>query len=115
MPRISFGTAANGSPSLEYGRACPRFSFDCYGCYLPVFGSHRGGLSHFLDNNREVMIDIPEPCPGPMGVRRVIRVMESMEICAGAFYTGGLRGIEQSLAAKTEEGIPVIAGCSHLI
>jgi 7,8-dihydropterin-6-yl-methyl-4-(beta-D-ribofuranosyl)aminobenzene 5'-phosphate synthase len=114
IPRILFDTGANGSILLHN---MEKLTIDPLSIDMVVIShahwDHRGGLSHFLNKNREVKIYIPEPCPEPMGAQEVIRVKEAIEFCPGVFSTGALKGIEQSLAVETERGLVVIAGCSH--
>ncbi|MEA1928136.1 MAG: MBL fold metallo-hydrolase [Candidatus Auribacterota bacterium] len=74
---------------------------------------HRGGLSDFLKINSQVKVYIPASCPAPSTAKEVIRIGQSRQIHENVFSTGELRGIEQSLAVKTDRGIAVIAGCSH--
>ena len=74
---------------------------------------HMGGLAGFLKENNQVKVFIPDSCPAPRGAQEVIRVKELLKIHENIFSTGELKGIEQSLAVKTEKGIIIIAGCSH--
>ena len=74
---------------------------------------HMGGLSDFLEMNSQVKVYIPDSCPAPSTAKEVIRIGQSRQIHENVFSTGELRGIEQSLAVKTDRGIAVIAGCSH--
>ena len=43
----------------------------------------------------------------------VVSVREPLQIYENVFSTGELRGIEQSMAVKTQEGIVVSDDCSH--
>ena len=74
---------------------------------------HTGGLAGFLKKNNRVKVFIPASCSTPRGAEEVVRVREPLKIHENIFSTGELKGIEQSLAVKTEKGIVVIAGCSH--
>jgi 7,8-dihydropterin-6-yl-methyl-4-(beta-D-ribofuranosyl)aminobenzene 5'-phosphate synthase len=73
---------------------------------------HVGGLSDFLEVNKSAKIYVPGSYRYS-GIREVIGIKKPLEIQANVFSTGELKGIEQSMAVKTEKGIAVIAGCSH--
>ena len=114
MPGILFDTGANGSILLHN---MDKLTIDPLSINMVVIShahwDHIGGLSRFLEKNSEVKIYIPASCPQPLLAKEVIRVTDPVEICTGVFSTGELKGIEQSLAIKTEKHITVIAGCSH--
>ena len=113
-PTILFDTGANGSTLLQN---MGKLTIDPLSIDIVVIShahwDHTGGLSRFLDKNKEVKVYIPESCPQPTDSKEVISVKEPLEICSGVFSTGELKGIEQSLAVRTEKGLTVIAGCSH--
>jgi 7,8-dihydropterin-6-yl-methyl-4-(beta-D-ribofuranosyl)aminobenzene 5'-phosphate synthase len=113
-PNILFDTGANGSIFLYNMQ---KLGIDPLSIGLVVIShahwDHTGGLSRFLDKNKEVRVYIPASCPEPKGAKEVIIVKESLEMYSGIFSTGELKGIEQSLAVRTEKGITAIAGCSH--
>ena len=114
MPSILFDTGANGSILLHN---MEKLTIDPLSIDM-VFISHAhwdhtGGLSSFLNKNKEVKIYIPGSCPEPQDGIEIIKVVEPLEICNGVFSTGELKGVEQSLAVKTEKGLAVIVGCSH--
>ena len=75
---------------------------------------HIGGLSMFLNINRDVKIYHPQSL---RGVRRAAQVIEvdrnPMQIHENIFSTGELEQIEQSMAVKTLKGIVLVVGCSH--
>ena len=114
MPGILFDTGANGSILLHN---MDKLTIDPLSIDMVVIShahwDHRGGPSRFLDENKEVKVYIPESCPQPTDAKEVIRIKEPLEILSGVFSTGELKGIEQSLAVRTEKGLAVIAGCSH--
>jgi len=114
MPSILFDTGANGSILLHN---MEKLTIDPLSIDI-VFISHAhwdhtGGLSSFLNKNQAVKIYIPGSCPEPQDGKEVITIVEPLEICNGVFSTGELKGVEQSLAIKTEKGLTVIVGCSH--
>jgi len=74
---------------------------------------HTGGLSDFLDKNRDVKIYVPSSFKENLNAKEVIYVKEKIKLHESLFSTGELEGIEQSLCVKTEKGIVVIVGCSH--
>jgi len=114
IPRILFDTGANGSILLHN---MDKLTIDPLSIDMVVIShahwDHSGGLSRFLDKNKGVKVYIPESCPQPPDAKEVISVKEPLEICSGVFSTGELKGIEQSLAVRTQKGLTVIAGCSH--
>jgi 7,8-dihydropterin-6-yl-methyl-4-(beta-D-ribofuranosyl)aminobenzene 5'-phosphate synthase len=74
---------------------------------------HTGGLRGILDINKETEIYVPASFWGAIPGRKVTTVTGPIKISEGVFSTGELKGIEQSLAIKTDKGILVITGCSH--
>jgi 7,8-dihydropterin-6-yl-methyl-4-(beta-D-ribofuranosyl)aminobenzene 5'-phosphate synthase len=76
-------------------------------------GDHTGGLSSILEINKHAEIYVPASTSATLPGRKVIRVSQPAQISEAVFSTGELKGIEQSLAIKTDKGILVVAGCSH--
>jgi len=76
-------------------------------------GDHTGGLRDILEVNKEAEIYVPASFGGTIPGRKVNTVTGPTKISERAFSTGELKGIEQSLAIKTDKGILVITGCSH--
>jgi len=76
-------------------------------------GDHTGGLRVILEVNKEAEIYVPASFRGTIPGRKVTTVTEPIEVSEQVFSTGELKGIEQSLAIKTEKGILVMVGCSH--
>jgi len=76
-------------------------------------GDHSGGLWDILEVNREAEIYVPASSGARIPGRKVAAVAESIQISEKVFSTGELKGIEQSLALKTDKGIVVVVGCSH--
>jgi len=76
-------------------------------------GDHTGGLRGILEVNKEAEIYVSASFWGTIPGEKVITVTEPIEISEEVFSTGELKGIEQSLAIKTDKGILVMVGCSH--
>jgi 7,8-dihydropterin-6-yl-methyl-4-(beta-D-ribofuranosyl)aminobenzene 5'-phosphate synthase len=77
-------------------------------------GDHTGGLSEILKVNEIAELYIPSSFRRVFPGRKVTIVgKDSIQICQDVFSTGELKGIEQSLAIKTNKGILVVVGCSH--
>jgi 7,8-dihydropterin-6-yl-methyl-4-(beta-D-ribofuranosyl)aminobenzene 5'-phosphate synthase len=74
---------------------------------------HVGGLSAFLNVKSDVTIYVPPSLRGIRGVKEVVSVSEPLKIHENVFSTGEIDHIEQSMAVKIDEGIVIIAGCSH--
>ncbi|HOP08348.1 MAG TPA: MBL fold metallo-hydrolase [candidate division Zixibacteria bacterium] len=74
---------------------------------------HSGGLSSFLDRNNRVKVYAPNELRGIKSAREVVYVDESFQLRDGFYSTGMLKGIEQSLAIRTEKGLVVVVGCAH--
>jgi len=74
---------------------------------------HTGGLRSLLDINEAAGVYLPAAYRQDIPGRKVTHVSGPLEIAEGVFSTGQLKGIEQSLAIKTEKGILVVTGCSH--
>ena len=113
-PKILFDTGANGSvllSNMEKLEIEP-ISID------EIFISHNhfdhiGGLSSFLNVNNKVKVYVPVSLRGVRAAKEIIYVDKSLNIHKNFFSTGELGGIEQSLVIKGENGLVVIAGCSH--
>jgi 7,8-dihydropterin-6-yl-methyl-4-(beta-D-ribofuranosyl)aminobenzene 5'-phosphate synthase len=113
-PTILFDTGANGS-ILLYNMAklgIHPSSID------EVFLSHAhfdhvGGLSAFLNIKSDVSIYLPSSLRGVRGGKNVISVSASLKIHENVFSTGELGHIEHIMAVKTDNGVVLIAGCSH--
>lgn len=76
-------------------------------------GDHTGGLQSLLEVNGDAEIYVPSSLWRPLPGRKVTAVTGPVQICAGVFSTGELKGIEQSLVLRTNKGIVVVTGCSH--
>ena len=74
---------------------------------------HTGGLQGILELNKDAELYLPASFYRAIPGRNVVKVEDAREICDNVFTTGELRGIEQSLALKTDKGVLLIVGCSH--
>jgi len=113
-PRILFDTGTNGSILLSNMQKLniDPTTIDEVFISHPHF-DHIGGLSDFLQVNREVKVYLPISCPKPSGAKEVVSIEQALQIHENISSTGELDGIEQSMAVKTDKGIVVVAGCSH--
>ena len=113
-PKILFDTGANGSILLYNMKKLDIDPTIIDEIFISHYhGDHTGGLSGFLKINKDVKVYVPSSFSVSRGAKEVISIKDSFQIHENVFSTGELRGIEQSLAVKTEKGIVVIAGCSH--
>jgi len=76
-------------------------------------GDHTGGLRGILEVNKEAEVYVPASIKITIPGRKVVTVTSPLQISEQVFSTGELKGIEQSLAIKTDKGILVMVGCSH--
>ena len=74
---------------------------------------HVGGLSAFLNENRNVQVTVPKSLRGIRHASETIHVDKPMELHEHFYTTGELDHIEQSLMVETEKGLVLVAGCSH--
>ena len=113
-PRILFDTGTDGSillHNMEKLGLDPRTIQEVFISHAHL--DHMGGLADLLQLNREIKVYIPNSCPRPSGAKEVVSIKSPLQIHADIFSTGELKGIEQSLVVRTEEGLVVIDGCSH--
>lgn len=114
VPKILFDTGTSGSTLLQNMERMdidPRDIaevFISHGHY-----DHMGGLSDFLQVNGDVDVYVPASVRVPSSARRVVDVEDPVQIHEDVFSTGKLKGIEQSMVVRIEEGSVVIVGCSH--
>jgi 7,8-dihydropterin-6-yl-methyl-4-(beta-D-ribofuranosyl)aminobenzene 5'-phosphate synthase len=86
-----------------------------------IHGDHVGGLSGFLEENRDVIVYLPESFPESFKEEtssfgaEVVEVSQAEELFSNVYTTGELgNGIkEQSLIVTTSQGLVVITGCAH--
>ena len=113
-PPILFDTGADSRTLLHNMK---KLGIDPKGIGIIVIshahGDHTGGLSGILELNKDAEIYVPASLRGEIPGRKVTRVTGPLQISEEVFSTGELKGIEQSLALKTDRGILVIVGCSH--
>lgn len=113
-PKILFDTGANGAillSNMEKLKIDPASIQDVVISHAHF--DHVGGLSAFLNVNSDVSIYVPASIARRNSEKGVIAVSAAMEIYENVFSTGEFDNIEQSMAIKTDDGIVVIAGCSH--
>ena len=113
-PKILFDTGTNGSmllSNMEKLNIDPTSIDEVFLSHAHF--DHVGGLSAFLNVNSDVTIYVPPSLRGIRGVKEVVSVREPLQIHENVFSTGEIDHIEQSMAVKIDEGIVIIAGCSH--
>lgn len=111
--RLLFDTGANGAILLENMKKLKIAPETIEEIFIShSHWDHTGGLSDFLRVN-PVKVYIPSSCSKPSGSKEVIVIKDFLQIDENIYSTGELKGIEQSLAVKTEKGVAVIVGCSH--
>ncbi len=74
---------------------------------------HTGGLSKILEVNKQAVIYVPVSVAVEIPGRKVISVIQPLQITSDVLSIGQLKDMEQSLAIKTSKGILVVTGCSH--
>jgi len=76
-------------------------------------GDHTGGLTGILGMNEIAELSLPSSFGRAFLGRKVTMVKDPIQIRDNVFSTGELKGVEQSLALKTDRGIFVLTGCAH--
>jgi len=113
-PPILFDTGADSATLLHNMK---ELGIDAKGIGIVVIshahGDHTGGLRGVLEVNKQAEIYVPASLWGSIPGRKVTTVTEPVQISEEVFSTGELKGIEQSLAIKTDKGVLVMVGCSH--
>lgn len=114
MPPILFDTGASSSILLHNMKELG-ISPSTIGIIVlsHAHGDHAGGLQDILELNKDAELYLPASFGRAVPGRKMVQVRSATQICENAFTTGELKGIEQSLALKTDKGIVVVAGCSH--
>jgi 7,8-dihydropterin-6-yl-methyl-4-(beta-D-ribofuranosyl)aminobenzene 5'-phosphate synthase len=113
-PPLLFDTGADGATLLENMK---QLGIDPSRIGAIVIshahGDHTGGLSDILEINEYADIYAPASTGARLPGREVVLVSRPVQISEAVFSIGELKGIEQSLAVKTNKGIVVVTGCSH--
>ncbi len=76
-------------------------------------GDHTGGLSEIFRINGIAKLYLPSSFKRAFPGRKVTMVKGPVRIRENIFSIGELKGVEQSLALKTDRGIFVLTGCAH--
>lgn len=114
IPTILFDTGANGTILLSNMRQLGIDPQSIDAVFLSHHHlDHTGGLSHFLNANREVDVYVPVSLRGIRGVRKLIRVRDAQPLTDHLYSTGELGGIEHALVIEITSGVLVVTGCSH--
>ncbi len=114
VPKILFDTGGDGNILLNNMKKLNIDPVDIDEVFIShAHYDHTGGLSGFLTENDNVKVWAPPSFRGVKRAKEVIYVDEPRELHPGVYSTGELERIEQSLCVKTENGIVIIAGCSH--
>ena len=66
-------------------------------------GDHTGGLQGILEVNKKAEIYVPASLRRTIPERKVVTVTSPLQISEQVFSTGEIKGIEQSLAIKTDK------------
>jgi len=112
--RILFDTGGNGEILLNNMKTLqidPKSISDLFISHCHF--DHIGGLSHFLNENNDVVIHAPLSFRGVRNAKQVIYYDKPQEIFSHFYTSGELESIEQSLAVKTDKGLVIVVGCSH--
>ncbi len=111
---ILFDTGSNGTLLLENMKRLGADPSSIQEVFIshPHF-DHIGGLSAFLNENREVTVYVPVSLRGIRNAKEVVDVDKAAVLDENIFSTGELDHIEQSLAVKTDRGLVLIVGCAH--
>ncbi len=113
-PPLLFDTGADGT-TLLYNMEQLDIDPEKIGMVVlsHAHGDHTGGLAAILKRNTHAEIYVPPSLMLRLPERKVVSVSQPTWITKRIFSTGELKGIEQSLAVKTDKGLVVIVGCSH--
>jgi 7,8-dihydropterin-6-yl-methyl-4-(beta-D-ribofuranosyl)aminobenzene 5'-phosphate synthase len=113
-PPVLFDTGNNGRALLHNMKQLG-IAPDTIGAIVisHAHGDHAGGLSTMLAVNKKAVVYVPASIRVATTKRKIISVSQPLEIVPDVHSIGELKGIEQSLAVKTDKGIAVVTGCSH--
>jgi len=114
IPPLLFDTGASGSILLHNMKELG-ISPSTIGTIVisHAHRDHTGGLQDILELNKDAELYLPASFGHTTPGRKPVMVKDACQICENVFTTGELKGIEQSLALKTDRGIFVVVGCSH--
>jgi len=114
IPPLLFDTGASGSILLHNMKELG-ISPSTIGTIVisHAHRDHTGGLQDILELNKDAEFYLPASFGHTTPGRKPVMVKDACQICENVFTTGELKGIEQSLALKTDRGIFVVVGCSH--
>ncbi|HKJ69895.1 MAG TPA: MBL fold metallo-hydrolase [bacterium] len=114
IPTILFDTGANGNILMSNMQQLGIDPASIDAVFLSHHHlDHTGGLSHFLNANRDVDVYVPVSLRGIRGVRELIRIRDAQLLTNHLYSTGELAGIEHSLVIGMTSGLLVVTGCSH--
>lgn len=111
---ILFDTGGNGRILLENMQSLkldPMLVNDIFISHYHF--DHTGGLSHFLNENSEVIVHAPQSFRGVRSAKKVLYYNKPIKLFNGFYTTGELDNIEQALIVETIKGLVLVVGCSH--
>ncbi len=112
--KILFDTGGNGLILMENMKKLDVNPKDVTDVFLSHnHFDHIGGLSYFLNANRDVTVHVPPSIKGIKWAKKVISYDKPQMIYDGIFTTGELNNIEQSLMIRTDKGFILVVGCMH--
>ncbi len=111
---ILFDTGGNGKILMENMNKLnidPMIITDVFLTHIHY--DHIGGLSYFLNANRNVTVHVTPKLKGIKWAKKVIEYDHPTEIYENIYTTGELEGIEQSLLIKSGDNLVLFVGCAH--
>lgn len=111
---ILFDTGSDGDILLENMKKLNIYPSSINDVFIShAHFDHVGGLSAFLNENRQVNVYVPVSFRGVRKAKKVVHVNKPSMLYENFFSTGELENIEQSMVVKTDNGLVLIVGCSH--